>query len=179
MGATGCHLLFHATGSEVNTHEIRACQCQSSTSLSIRPPTKSVCSILRRRIVATPITALCSAKQPGKKFCYSIRRVQSDGNGVYMIGNLRYSTGGSPALILYDEKQNGSVVGSGRLYYSVRPLNGERCDWRFTRMLLFWYVFGVGLGWGFNHNSRFILRLIKMWSEGETRFTGRKKDFFF
>lgn len=106
MVATGCHPVLHATGSEVNTHEIRACQCQSSTSLSIRPPTKSVWSILRHRIVATPITALCSAKQPGKKkFCYSIRRVQSDGNGVYMIDNLRYSTGGSPALILYDEKK--------------------------------------------------------------------------
>ena len=125
---TGCHPLLHATGSEVNTHEIRACQCQSSTSMSIRLPTKSVWSILRRRIVATPITALCSAKQPGKKFCYSIRRVQSDGNGVYMIGNLRYSTGGSPAPILYEEKENGWVVGTGRLNYTVRPLNGEWCE---------------------------------------------------
>ena len=51
--------------------------------------------------------------------------MQSDGNGVYMIGNLRYSTGGSHAPILYDEKENGSVVGKGRLYYAVRPLYGE------------------------------------------------------
>jgi hypothetical protein len=58
--------ILDATGSEVNTHEIRACQCQSSTSLLERDPTKSVRSILRRHIIATPITVMCSAKQPGK-----------------------------------------------------------------------------------------------------------------
>lgn len=93
-----------ATGSEVNTHEIRACQCQSSKSLSIRPPTKSVRSILRFVLLLLPSQPAVLPNSLEKKFCYSIRRVQSDGNGAYMIGNLRYSTGGSPALIFYDEK---------------------------------------------------------------------------